>query len=184
MATQTVAEEEIAPENIPLPTDSMVTVRLSDALFEAEPIDQDEVEQTYEEEQPQVEQHRSPSTASFQSSTSSSSRISTSSSRSNSVDWEVLEKTEEQEPKDECTDEVCTETRIEYRGILTVNSLPHCFSLVLNRKTTPLPKILKRELLLPATGVTRDHRLFTTSKNLSMVLNASPYATPSSLLLL
>lgn len=114
MASEIVAEEEIAPENIPLPTDSMVTVRLSDALLlQSESLQQDETEPTYELEEPQLDQHRSPSTASFRSSNSSSARSSSSSSRSNSVDWEELEKTEEQEPKDECTDEVCTMTCLE-----------------------------------------------------------------------
>jgi len=77
------------------PTNSMVTVRLSDERIEP----------------PQVTlgcdpKRRSSSVASRSSIASAGSDTGSSSPSNTSVDWEILEKTEEQEPKDEGTDEV------------------------------------------------------------------------------
>lgn len=104
--TESPEEEEIRPENIPLPTDSMITVRLSDAQLLAEP---HIIEESLDQQTSTVLKHESntrvtsPSSRHSSRSSSQSSRVS---STSNSVDWEGLEKTEEQELKDEATDEV------------------------------------------------------------------------------
>ncbi|KAG9773578.1 Ecotropic viral integration site 5 protein-like protein [Exophiala dermatitidis] len=95
-ATET--EVEICPEDIPLPRSSMITVRLSDASAFS----------VLEED---VELDVSPETAPLGSSPSSirssrsSSQSSDKSASLNSVNWEGLEKTEEQEPRDEASDE-------------------------------------------------------------------------------
>lgn len=104
--TDIAAEAEIDPENVPLPTDSMITVRLSDADLAAEPALLEGVVDN--EDLACVEQTTHTSTVSSISRASSrpSSRSSQASSTSNSVDWEGLEKTEEQEVKDDATDEV------------------------------------------------------------------------------
>ncbi|KAI1629209.1 rab-GTPase-TBC domain-containing protein [Exophiala viscosa] len=85
----------IEPENIPLPRSSMISVRLSDVQL-----------------QPETEELDASSRTSVRQSTSSSPRSSVSSSRTsassismNTVDWEGLEKTEEQEARDDATDE-------------------------------------------------------------------------------
>lgn len=96
-ATET--EVEICPEDIPLPRSSMITVRLSDASAFS----------VLEED---VELDVSPETAPLGSSPSSirssrsSSQSSDKSASLNLVNWEGLEKTEEQEPRDEASDEV------------------------------------------------------------------------------
>ncbi len=97
---QSDTQIEVEPENVPLPTSSMITVRLSDC-------------HTLNSEQAVSSTRSSPrnSNASLAKSQSdSSSRGSTPSGSSDSVlspvDWEILEKTEEQEPRDEGTDEV------------------------------------------------------------------------------
>lgn len=101
----TLNEEEVKPENVPLPTDSMITVRLSDADLESEPVELEQV--TEEQNIESADQTARTSTISSTSSVSSrpSSRSSQASGTSNSVDWEGLEKTEEQEAKDVATDE-------------------------------------------------------------------------------
>lgn len=99
-------KEEIRPENIPLPTDSMITVRLSDAQLLAE----SHTFETFLEQQTPASPEPEISTIVTSPASRSSSRASSQSSRasatSNSVDWEGLEKTEEQEIKDDATDEV------------------------------------------------------------------------------
>ncbi|KIW10455.1 hypothetical protein PV08_11419 [Exophiala spinifera] len=88
----------LKPEDIPLPRSSMITVRLSDIQSPPE-LDLDaEVEAS---PQPSIRQSSPSSTRSSRS----SSRTSESSVSIRSVDWEGLEKTEEQEAKDEATDE-------------------------------------------------------------------------------
>lgn len=116
-----IVEEEISPENIPLPTDSMITVRLSDAQLLAEP---DTFETSLDQHTPEGPEPdtttsiTSPGSRSSSRASSQSSRVSqTSNSNSNSVDWEGLERTEEQEVKDDATDEVrqrrhCLDTQL------------------------------------------------------------------------
>lgn len=87
------------PENVPLPTSSMVTVRLSDIPYDP---DLDELRQPDAPRESSIPRSSPPSTRSSRS----SSQTSESSTSINSVNWEGLEKTEEQEPKDEVTDEV------------------------------------------------------------------------------
>ena len=89
------AEGDDQPERAPLPTNSMITVRLSDVQIHPN----DGPSDAHDSSSP------ASSTASKRSSRSSAS-ISDDSISLNSVDWEGLEKTEEQEPKDEGTDEV------------------------------------------------------------------------------
>ena len=99
--------EEIRPENVPLPTDSMITVRLSDAQLEAEPVDIQLTTQDINEAVVEQNSRTSVATSSLsRPSSRSSSSSSQASSTSNSVDWEGLERTEEQEVKDDATDEV------------------------------------------------------------------------------
>ena len=89
---------DVRPEDIPLPRSSMITVRLSDIPL------QPDVDEELEQEaspQPSIRQSSPSSTRSSRC----SSRTSESSISLISVDWEGLEKTEEQE-KDEATDEV------------------------------------------------------------------------------
>ena len=93
------AESEVSPEDVPLPTSSMITVRLSDI-----PVCPDDVEAADQDASQEASIPRSsPSSPRF---SRSSSQTSDSSTSVNSVDWAGLEKTEEQEPKDEATDEV------------------------------------------------------------------------------
>jgi len=99
--------DEIRPENIPLPTDSMITVRLSDAQLQ--PCLESISNSTQDLNRATVEQNSHTSMAASstsRTSSRSSSRSSQASSISNSVDWEGLERTEEQELKDDATDEV------------------------------------------------------------------------------
>ena len=99
--------EEVRPENVPLPTDSMITVRLSDAQLQAEPV---EIQLTTEDINEAIAEQNSRTSVATSSVSRPSSRSSSSSSQasstSNSVDWEELERTEEQEVKDDATDEV------------------------------------------------------------------------------
>lgn len=99
--------DEVRPENIPLPTDSMITVRLSDAQLQ--PDLASIAHSTQDLNKATVEQNSHSSIAASstsRTSSRSSSRSSQASSISNSVDWEGLERTEEQELKDDATDEV------------------------------------------------------------------------------
>lgn len=114
----------VEPENIPLPTSSMITVRLSDIPVFPD-IDED-LEPTGSQEG-SLRQSPPSSTRSSRS----SSQTSESSASIPSVDWEGLEKTEEQESKDESTDDV---SPLFLRDGGTVdaemNSLPLFYSLV------------------------------------------------------
>lgn len=98
--------DDVVPENVPLTTDSMVTVRLSDACLEAESFPAiDSAPHSYAGTV--VTDHdESPTSSLSRRSSMSSSRSSQASSSAKSVDWEGLEKTEEQEIKDDATDEV------------------------------------------------------------------------------
>jgi len=91
--------EEVTPENIPLPTttNSMITVRLSDV--------QSLVDSA--EERITEDSHSSDSSIDSRPCSRSSTRSSQDSSTSTSVvDWEGLERSEQQEPRDDATDEV------------------------------------------------------------------------------
>ena len=91
--THISAELETQPEDVRLPTSSLISVRLSAYMANKE-----------------ASPPRTPRESPRISVASSGSSTPTSSSDSGSfspVDWEGLEKTEEQEPRDEGTDEVC-----------------------------------------------------------------------------
>jgi hypothetical protein len=101
------AEIEIQPEDIPLPTptNSMITVRLSDCQsYKERPASETPYDSRRDSGHSIPSRPRSISLASSRHSSPTSSPDSGSLSP---VDWDVLEKTEEQEPKDEGTDEVC-----------------------------------------------------------------------------
>ena len=89
-----------------LPTDSMVTVRLSD-IPEPQELDYDAAEKFEKNDQSTVETRR----ASVDSELSNVSERSDQSSDA-SVDWEGLEKTEEQEPRSEGTDDVRSASKL------------------------------------------------------------------------
>ena len=91
-------ENDVEPENVPLPRSSMVSVRLSDIPFDPD-LDIIDERDALEASLPRS---GSPSTRS----SLSSSRTSESSGSINSVNWEDLEKTEQQEAKDDTADEV------------------------------------------------------------------------------
>lgn len=104
--TASLDEKEIRPEDIPLPRDSMITVRLSDVQLLAE---SPESEEPLALQTPTALEHNFAATTGStcsRPSSRASSRSSRVSSISNSVDWEGLEKSEEQEVKDDATDEV------------------------------------------------------------------------------
>lgn len=104
--TTSLDEKEIRPEDIPLPRDSMITVRLSDVQLLAE---SPESEEPLDLQTPTALEHSVAATTGStcsRPSSRASSRSSRVSSTSNSVDWEGLEKSEEQEVKDDATDEV------------------------------------------------------------------------------
>ncbi|OQU99435.1 Rab-GTPase-TBC domain-containing protein isoform 1 [Cladophialophora immunda] len=92
---------DIEPENVPLPRSSMVSVRLSDIPFDPDLDIIGERDISQEASQPRS---GPPSTRTSRS----SSHTSESSISLNSVNWEGLEKTEEQVHKDEATDESTT----------------------------------------------------------------------------
>jgi hypothetical protein len=92
-------ESDIEPENVPLPRSSMVSVRLSDIPFDP---DLDIIDERENPLDASVPRSGSPSSRTSRS----SSRTSESSISINSVNWEGLEKTEEQEAKYDATDEV------------------------------------------------------------------------------
>jgi hypothetical protein len=87
---------EAEPAQISLPRESMVTVRLSDA----------EMQPATTADEMMHEVSASASIPSTRPSSRGSSRRSSTSSATNSVNWEGLEKTEEQEPRDQGTDDV------------------------------------------------------------------------------
>lgn len=92
----------------PLPTDSTVTIRLSDMQTGSLRI------QNPSSELENVSKARVTSISSESSAcVGSDSNGSTSPTSSTCVDWEELEKTEEQEPRDEGTDEVSGKSRDE-----------------------------------------------------------------------
>ena len=99
--------------NSPLPTDSMVTVRLSDAQIH--PVSNDSVRNS---------RRRSSSTKSHSSSTSVGSSTRSSTPSNTTVDWEELERTEEQEPRDQATDEVCLRSPTNDVTSTNADSLP------------------------------------------------------------
>ena len=88
---------EMPSKSSPLPTDSMITVRLSDAQIRPLP-----------DESVRTSKRRSSSVNSQSSSASARSSTRSSTPSNTTVDWEELEKTEEQEPRDQATDEVCS----------------------------------------------------------------------------
>ncbi len=102
-------DDDVLPENVPLPTSSMITVRLSDCQSEQVlPIDActpPESPRLSSPNSPQSLPSR-PRSISVATTTSAASTGSAESGAFSAVDWEGLEKTEEQEPKDEATDEV------------------------------------------------------------------------------
>lgn len=91
-----IVEEELSPENVPLPTDSMITVRLSSDTTQSQS-DVDSVKEM---------NVRDSIMSDVSGTLSQSSEASQDSTTTTSVNWEDLEKSEEQEPKDEATDEV------------------------------------------------------------------------------
>ncbi|KIW66147.1 hypothetical protein PV04_08349 [Phialophora macrospora] len=91
-------ENDIEPENVPLPRSSMVSVRLSDIPFDP---DLDIIDERDSPLEAPVPRSGSPSSRTSRS----SSQTSESSISMNSVNWEGLEKTEEQEAKYDATDE-------------------------------------------------------------------------------
>jgi hypothetical protein len=96
------------PRNVSsLPTDSMVTVRLSDAQIQ--PI----VNHSARASKRSSSVNSNASNVSARSSTRSSTPSNT------TVDWEELEKSEEQEPRDQTTDEVCWKVVPIWRQVLT-----------------------------------------------------------------
>ena len=106
-------EMEVEAENVPRPTSSMITVRLSDC-------------QSIIDEQAEPSFASSPrnSNASLARSESDSSSQGSAPSGSpdsvlSPVDWEGLEKTEEQEPKDEGTDDVSSSMPYNSHCVLT-----------------------------------------------------------------
>lgn len=90
---------DISPENVPLPRSSMITVRLSEV--DLEPVI-DAISEQDGTQDPSAPQSSPSSTRSSRS----SSQTSDSSTSIDTVDWEELDKTEEQEPKDDASDEV------------------------------------------------------------------------------
>lgn len=99
-------EEEIRPEDIPLPRDSMITVRLSDAQLLTEPHISEEPSELQTPTAPENNFNNNVVSLGSRPSSRASSHSSRGSTTSDSVDWEGLEKTEEQEVKDDATDEV------------------------------------------------------------------------------
>jgi hypothetical protein len=98
-----VEVEDVQPEDVPLPTSSMITVPLSDYLSDREDTPSETPNDSPRDSGHSIPCHpRSISVVSSESSTPSSHD----SSSLSPVDWEGLEKTEEQEPKDEGTDDV------------------------------------------------------------------------------
>jgi hypothetical protein len=91
-------ESEVEPENVPLPRSSMVSVRLSEIPFDP---DLDIIDER-DALGASIPCSGPPSTRTSRS----SSRTSESSLSINSVNWEDLEKTEEQQARDDAKDEV------------------------------------------------------------------------------
>lgn len=89
----------IAPEDVPLPRSSMITVRLSEV--DLQPV-LDAISEQDVIQDPSAPQSSPSSTRSSRSSSSTSD----SSTSIDTVDWEELDKTEEQESKVDTSDEV------------------------------------------------------------------------------
>jgi hypothetical protein len=104
---------EMPRNTSPLPTDSMVTVRLSDAQIH--PVSNDSVRNS---------RRRSSSANSHSSSISAISSTRSSTPSNTTVDWEELEKTEEQEPRDQATDEVCLRSPTNYVTSINADTSP------------------------------------------------------------
>lgn len=163
----------------PLPTDSMVTVRLS--VHHPEPLPKPNIF-------PELESlaARRASQISLQSSISSSSSSShdgmTSPTSSGSVDWEELEKTEEQEPRDEGTDDVSRLKATHLRQHAKLYS-PLLFSLLAwNKRIMLWSPILSRGWPRKAIRIRNgelDLHQFSTSRNLSMNQRDLPFDTLS-----
>jgi hypothetical protein len=113
VAQSATAVAKMPRNNSPLPTDSMVTVRLSDA--QTHPVSNDSARNS---------RRRSSSTKSHSSSISAISSTRSSTPSNTTVDWEELEKTEEQEPRDQATDEVCLGNPTNYVTSANAGSLP------------------------------------------------------------
>jgi hypothetical protein len=145
------SDTDVKPEDIPLPRSSMITVRLSD--IQVHPDVDEEVEQDASP-QPSIRQS-SPSTRSSRS----SSRTSESSISLISVDWEGLEKTEEQE-KDEATDEVRSGIKMVPTSVnsssLRLFYLPGSRKRMLRWLQTQKPELQQQSVL----GRTHDHHRF------------------------
>jgi hypothetical protein len=175
----------------PVTTDSMVTVPLSDRQSSPSDICHDpttlDIPETpiedkvdgdgpIEEEEERVEtpknedvprpaseiKERRGSASSAGSRSTRNSHDSISPVESEGVDWEKLDKTEEQEPRNEATDEVGTEeTRLHWRELTSREwcSQRRCCSLVWNKRTMPSLRIPKpgwpRQLDLVARPVRR-----------------------------
>lgn len=98
--TTVIFEEQCAvelPFQSPPDTDSLVTVRLSDVKLDAEP-DSEDLQTPLSPDRPE-------SISSSLRSRSTSSSNGSDSAVNDTVDWEELDKSEEQEPRDEGTDE-------------------------------------------------------------------------------
>jgi len=98
-AVAPTSDGDISPEDVPLPRSSMITVRLSEV--DLKPV-LDAVPEQDASQDPSAPQSSPSSTRSSRS----SSKTSDSSTSIDTVDWEELDKTEEQEPKDVTSDEV------------------------------------------------------------------------------
>ena len=96
MVEADAASPRIRLDDKPVSTDSMVTVRLSELHEPKDTLDSEQINSG-----PPSRASSVMSRSSGRSSTSTEDSL-----RDRSVDWEELEKTEEQEPKDEDTDEV------------------------------------------------------------------------------
>jgi hypothetical protein len=130
-----IAAHDATPEEVPLPRSSMISVQLSD--IDPENAVEDEPEQDVSRVQSRIG-----SRPSSVRSSRSSSQTSDSSASLNLVDWEGLEKTEQEEPRDEATDEV-SRPRTWTKAWSHISSLLPCYSLVSKRKMRRWPLIPK-----------------------------------------
>ena len=131
-------ESDVEPENVPLPRSSMVSVRLSDIPFDPELdiIDERDVLDA------SIRRSDPPSTRTSRS----SSRTSESSISINSVNWEDLEKTEEQQARDDAKDEVGLLGRQVSDTANQWYSQQRCYWRAWTRKMRPWPSIQKPAL--------------------------------------
>jgi hypothetical protein len=136
------APTALEPEDVPLPRSSMVSVRLSDIPFDP---DLDIISEREPSQVVSTPRSDGPSTRTSRA----SSQTSESSISMHSVNWEGLEKTEEQERKDEDTDEVRTCSTIMWNNPLTSFRSQHYFWLDSRKKTLPLLSIPRLVLQRP-----------------------------------